>query len=176
MGTEWHIRRALPSDLLGIIAIEQACPEAPHWSHASWLEALAEDNSSRQVRASFVAEGPSFILGFAVARCAAELAELETVAVYPSARRQGTGKALIQEAMVWSREHGALSIELEVRASSSGARALYRLLGFAEQGVRRGYYQHPNEDAVLMAAGLQNEASLSFPGDALRRSVGGAKV
>jgi ribosomal protein S18 acetylase RimI-like enzyme len=30
--------------------------------------------------------------------------------------------------------------------------ALYRSLGFQEQGRRPGYYRNPPEDAVLMAA------------------------
>lgn len=176
MATAWRIRRALSSDLPAIVAIEQACPEAPHWSDASWLEALAEDKSSRQARGGFVAEDAAGILGFAVARCVAELAELETVAVSPSARRQGIGKALVQEAMAWSRGRGARSIELEVRASSSVARGLYRLQGFGEQGKRRGYYQNPNEDAVLMVAGLQNEACLDLPGETVRGRSSDAKV
>jgi ribosomal-protein-alanine N-acetyltransferase len=57
--------------------------------------------------------------------------------------------------MDWSRNRGAGTIELEVRASSSGALALYCSLGFVEQGIRRGYYRHPTEDAILMAASLQ---------------------
>ena len=176
MAAGWRIRRALSSDLPAIVAIERACPEAPHWRDTSWLEALLEDEGSQLTRRGFVAEDVAGILGFVVTRCAAALAELETVAVSPSARRQGIGKALIQEAMDWSRGCGARSIELEVRISSSGARALYGLLGFAEQGRRRGYYQNPEEDAVLMGAGLQNEACLDLPGEAVLRSVGDAKV
>jgi ribosomal-protein-alanine N-acetyltransferase len=59
--------------------------------------------------------------------------------------------------MAWSREREAAQvIELEVRASSMSALALYSSLGFTEQGRRRGYYRDPIEDAVLMSAPLRN--------------------
>ena len=72
------------------------------------------------------------------------------------ARRNGIGKALCQQVMDWSRYAGANELELEVRASSDGALALYRSLGFVEQGRRREYYRNPTEDAVLMAVPLHS--------------------
>jgi [ribosomal protein S18]-alanine N-acetyltransferase len=41
-------------------------------------------------------------------------------------------------------------VELEVRAGSAGAIALYERLGFVAVGRRPGYYRSPVEDAVLM--------------------------
>jgi ribosomal-protein-alanine N-acetyltransferase len=156
MPAGWLIRRASHADLKAILAIEQACDEAPHWSRASWLEALSEDERNEPTRASFVAESNSGIIGFAVFSCTVELAELESIAVSKPARCQGIGKALCRQGMDWSRDLRAAVIELEVRASGDGALALYRLLGFVEQGRRRGYYRNPTEDAVLMAAALQS--------------------
>jgi ribosomal-protein-alanine N-acetyltransferase len=156
MPADWCIRSASPADLEAILAIEQACDEAPHWSRSSWLEALSRDERTEPARASFVAERNNEIIGFAVAGCAGELAELESIAVCKPARCQGVGKALCRQVMDWSRDCGARGIELEVRASSDGALALYRSLGFVEQGRRRGYYRNPTEDAVLMVAALQS--------------------
>jgi ribosomal-protein-alanine N-acetyltransferase len=45
-------------------------------------------------------------------------------------------------------------VELEVRASSLGAIALYEALGFVVQGQRTGYYRDPVDNAVLMAMDL----------------------
>ncbi len=106
------------------------------------------------MRASFVAEGNGGVVGFAAASRAGELAELESVVVSESERRKGIGKALCQQVMDWSRKSGASELELEVRASSGGALALYRSLGFVEQARRREYYRNPTEDAVLMVARL----------------------
>ena len=45
---------------------------------------------------------------------------------------------------------------LEARASNLAALELYRQLGFAEAGRRRGYYREPAEDAVLMHLKLES--------------------
>jgi [ribosomal protein S18]-alanine N-acetyltransferase len=148
----WSIRRALPTDVELILAIEQACTEAPHWSKAVWTGVLTEDAGSEPEHVSFVAESGIGITGFAVVSCARGVAELESIAVEEEARRRGVGRALCSEAMAWSRRKMAQMIELEVRTSSIGALALYGSLGFIEQGRRRNYYRDPIEDAVLMSA------------------------
>lgn len=156
MTSAWNVRRALSTDVEAICAIEQACAEVPHWSEAVWRGVLAENVGSEPERVSFVAEGSGGAVGFVIVSCACGVAELESVAVGEAARRQGAGRALCSEAMAWSREREAQVIELEVRASSMSALALYSSLGFTEQGRRRWYYRDPIEDAVLMSAPLRN--------------------
>ena len=43
---------------------------------------------------------------------------------------------------------------LEVRESNTRALALYRTAGFVQAGRRPGYYNHPREDALLLARPL----------------------
>ena len=119
-----------------------------------WQRVLSREEVQQPPRAIFIAESSSGILGFAVVSCSATVAELESVAVHPSSRCQGIGKALCRAACDWSRTAGAAVIELEVRASSLAAHALYASLGFAEQGRRPGYYRNPADDAILMSAPL----------------------
>ncbi len=47
------------------------------------------------------------------------------------------------------------SIFLEVRASNREARLFYEKFGFQEIGIRKKYYQHP-QDAVLMSLKVGN--------------------
>jgi ribosomal-protein-alanine N-acetyltransferase len=54
----------------------------------------------------------------------------------------------------WCRDRGARALELEVRAGSVGAIALYDGLGFVVAGRRAGYYREPAEDALLMRLAL----------------------
>jgi ribosomal-protein-alanine N-acetyltransferase len=181
MPAGWHVRPASPDDLDAVLAIEQACEDVPHWSPAAWLEALSEAPPTEPVRASFVADSDNGTIGFAVVTCIGTLAELESIAVSVPARGQGVGRALCGQVMDWSRNWGARMIELEVRASNGGASALYRSLGFVEQGIRRGYYRHPTEDAILMAAALQSSALPDAPRIAVaegpvHRRIRGAKV
>jgi ribosomal-protein-alanine N-acetyltransferase len=42
------------------------------------------------------------------------------------------------------------TVFLEVRSKNAAARALYNAYGFKEIGVRKGYYQNPSDDAVIM--------------------------
>ena len=90
------------------------------------------------------------LLGYGGFSVAADEAEIITVAVSPDARRCGIGRALTQRMLDDACALGASVMYLEVRASNTAARALYTVLGFAEIGVRRGYYRAPREDAVLM--------------------------
>jgi ribosomal-protein-alanine N-acetyltransferase len=86
------------------------------------------------------------------------LAELESVAVAPSARRSGIGRALCARVLDWCRNHGATEVMLEVRASSAGAIALYLGLGFIAAGRRPRYYCDPEDDAVVMRLSLEDKA------------------
>jgi ribosomal-protein-alanine N-acetyltransferase len=150
----WRLRQASPLDLDALLVLEQSCPEAPHWSRSAWIAALTQGHETTPARIVFLAENQTGLLGMAVGICAGALAELESVAVSEPARRQGIGKALCRQIMDWSRQSGAHSLELEVRASSERALALYRSLGFLEQGRRPSYYRNPSADAVLMVARL----------------------
>ncbi len=62
----------------------------------------------------------------------------------------GVGAALCEAVVAWCAGRGATEVELEVRAGSAGAIALYERLGFVAVGRRPGYYRSPMEDAVLM--------------------------
>jgi ribosomal-protein-alanine N-acetyltransferase len=61
---------------------------------------------------------------------------------------------LIDRWILWAREQGVTDLALEVRVSNEAAMGLYRRFGFVEQGRRRGYYERPVEDAVLMGRGV----------------------
>ena len=89
------------------------------------------------------------LLGYGGISLVADEAEIITVAVSPAHRRQGIARALMEH-MLYLAEDARASVYLEVRASNTPARELYRSLGFAETGVRKNYYTSPREDAVLM--------------------------
>lgn len=150
------IRAAVAEDVDDVVALERAVPEAPHWSESAY-RAIVEDGRSGVKRCLMVALDDGALVGFAVGKvvAAARLAELESVVVAAPARRLGAGRALCEAVIEWCRRQGATSMELEVRAASNGARALYEELGFAVEGIRQGYYRDPEEDAVLMRLNLE---------------------
>ncbi len=87
------------------------------------------------------------VVGFIEAQFIADEIHLYDVAVAPSHRQQGIGKALV-EALVRT---PYVAILLEVRESNLAARRLYEKCGFVVDGIRRDYYSAPVENAVLMS-------------------------
>ena len=90
------------------------------------------------------------LAGYAVAMAVADEATVANVAVLPEFRRRGAAKALLAASLDACRERGAAVCFLEARESNKAARKLYGSFGFAEIAVRRGYYDSPVEDAVIM--------------------------
>jgi ribosomal-protein-alanine acetyltransferase len=146
------VRTAVVQDAAAILAIERSCAEAPHWNEAAWAQVFAPHLYLGTQRRCFVAELAGDLIGFIVvsAALAGGVAEMESLAVREDARRHGVGRSLCLQAVFWAQSSGAEEMQLEVRSHNTAARALYSSLGFLEQGIRRGYYTAPAEDAVLM--------------------------
>lgn len=107
--------------------------------------------------AVFVAETAEGVVGrLSIARDANpvshHVAELGLM-VAASARRQGIGSALMEEAVKWARGSGVTKVELHVFPHNEPAIALYRKLGYLEEGHRRHHYRIGGGyvDAILMA-------------------------
>jgi [ribosomal protein S18]-alanine N-acetyltransferase len=177
-----QVRVGGAADLVGIVALERAVAEAPHWGEAEYGGIVGSQEAARvgelgvEVRRClFVAEREGRLVGFAVGKVIGTgrdcLAELESVVVDAGARRGGVGRALCEAVMDWCRGEGAVAMELEVRAGSAGAIALYGELGLVAVGRRAAYYpgiaertaygtvyeEGQAEDAVLMRLELEED-------------------
>jgi [ribosomal protein S18]-alanine N-acetyltransferase len=131
-----EIRRLTSDDLPAVAAIQQASPEAAHWSPADYLECDC-----------VVAVCSGTIAGFLATRTIADNEhEVLNLAVAPEFRRRGVAKYLISELFI------LLSGEvfLEVRESNHAARNLYQSIGFQEVATRSHYYDSPPESAIVM--------------------------
>jgi ribosomal-protein-alanine N-acetyltransferase len=110
--------------------------------------------------AATIASPFSFVLtrdaGFLLGQVVAGEAELLTLAVVPAARRQGTGRALVEAFLTESRARGAVVAFLEVAETNGAARSVYAAAGFTQTGRRKGYYRGAGQvvDAILMARNL----------------------
>jgi len=138
------------ADLAQVLALAANLPEAPHWPESAYASALNPDSTPRRIALVAAEPQPDSILGFAVASLLAPQAELETIAVAAASQRRGLGRQLFHALVAELVAAGAHELLLEVRSSNRPARAFYQSLGFIQTGLRRGYYQDPMEDAVLM--------------------------
>jgi ribosomal-protein-alanine N-acetyltransferase len=87
--------------------------------------------------------------GLILVRVAADEAEILTLAVVPTARRRGSGHALLLEATSTATALGARAIFLEVSVTNIAARALYSKIGFIQAGRRPQYYSDGSDALVL---------------------------
>jgi len=135
------IQRATPAHAAVMAAIHQAAfPPGESWGR----DAIALQLALPGVFGSLDARG-----GMLLGRVAAGEAEVLTLAVMPSMRRQGIAGALLQAAVAEARARGATALFLEVATGNAAARALYGRAGFVEVGRRRRYYADGSDALVL---------------------------
>lgn len=134
----WHIADVLPieADLFG----------AERWSAAMFWNELA--NGHHYLAA--VDEGDR-VLGYAgLAVIPPDEAWVQNVAVRRDAQRGGIGRTLLTGLLAEAERREARRVLLEVAVTNAPAQKLYAAYGFEPVGVRRGYYQPSNTDALVM--------------------------
>ena len=94
--------------------------------------------------------GQDLVVGFAGLWYVADEAHLVSIGTRTEYRGLGLGEALLITALEQATELESQVMTLEVRVSNSVAQNLYRKYGFAERGIRKGYYSDNREDALIM--------------------------
>ncbi|HEY3502203.1 MAG TPA: ribosomal protein S18-alanine N-acetyltransferase [Actinocatenispora sp.] len=133
----WHIRELLPieDDLFG----------AERWSAAMFWNELAAGHYYR------IARDGRDIVGYAgLAVTGPDEAWVQNIAVRRDRQHAGIGSALLTDLLAEATRRGATRVLLEVAVDNEPARRLYERYGFVPVGVRRGYYQATNTDALVM--------------------------
>lgn len=130
--------------------LERQCFSAP-WSEDALREEL--DNEHALFLAA-VDDQSGETLGYIGCHVILDEGYIANVAVPQGARRMGVGSALVQALLEAAAQRGAAFVTLEVRVSNAPAIGLYRKWGFAPVGTRKGFYDKPKEDALLMTVDL----------------------
>lgn len=130
------VRPASIDDAPELARIHRAAFDAP-WDADSFRRLLEGPGAfALLAKAAAATDLQSFIL----IQVAADESEILSIATVPAARHSGLARALIVEAADEAARRGAHAMFLEVAEDNVAALALYRNLGFAEQGRRRDYY------------------------------------
>ena len=134
-----------PADLGQVMEIENDIYEFP-WTRGNFNDSMSSGYSCW----AFV-DG-SQMIGYCVVMLAADEAHLLNLSIARSWQGRGYGRALLEHAMQMIHEHGAQSMLLEVRPSNAVGRHLYQKAGFAQVGLRKGYYPalRGREDALVL--------------------------
>ena len=134
------------ADLDAVVDLEARCFTNP-WSR----ELLARELGRGDVAHLFALRLPGVqVAAFCFCWIIVDELHVNTIAVDEGYRRRGLGLRLMREVMERAARRGATRATLEVRASNVPARRLYEALGFTVRGVRRNYYTHPEEDALIL--------------------------
>ena len=124
-----------------------------------WSERAVLDTLENEQTICLTAEKAGRLIGYLFAYVAADEADIARVAVLKESRKQGVGSELMKELKKVGQEQELKKLLLDVRRSNTAARAFYKKHGFTEDGVRPGFYEKPEEDAVLMSCeiGAENQ-------------------
>ena len=90
------------------------------------------------------------LVGWAGLMVIGDTAEILTIGTAPFAQRRGIATVLMDALLAEARRRRAREVLLEVRVDNEPAKALYARYGFAQMGIRRGYYQPANVDAATL--------------------------
>lgn len=137
-------REMTVEDLDQVMELEEDLFTVP-WTKEGFLTFLLKDNSLM-----FVIEEKGKILAYCSILTVLDEGDILNVAVRKDRQREGIGNFLMECMIRMAGERGVNILHLEVRESNGAARRLYRRLGFKEDGLRKGYYTDPVENAVLM--------------------------
>jgi ribosomal protein S18 acetylase RimI-like enzyme len=157
------VRAATVADVERMVELYAAVAEEGRWIGGEgpvdrddvgrrWTERLAADDGVH-----LVADAAGLVVGQAGVDLAPYGVGYLGMLVDRQWRRRGVGTALVQAALDAARQRGCHKMSLQVWPHNEAARALYRKLGFQEEGLlRRHYPRRSGEiwDAVMMGRAL----------------------
>ena len=149
MADNFTIRVARSEDASALRDIEKLSFPDP-WSEADFAQLLSAPGIE-----GWICWAGARLSGYVLVRSTGEEAEILNLAVAPEFRRRRVARRLLGQGLETLFAGGVQDVFLEVRRSNRAARALYRRLGFALAGVRRGYYRKPLEDAMVLRRQLE---------------------
>lgn len=147
-------RPMISLDVPVVVAMEREVYRTDAWSVGQFKEELANVPKNRFYVVA-VSE-KSEIVGYAgvFSPNLGLDADVLTLTVMESFRRQGIGRAMLKDLIAWAQERKAPAIFLEVREGNEEASPLYLSEGFEAISSRSNYYSF-GVNAVVMKKDLQ---------------------
>lgn len=142
------VRLAEERDVHDVAELDKLCFAMP-WSEESFRQEFTENERALYI----VAEIGGRIVGYAGMWVILDEGHITNVCVHPDYRKRHIGEGILRVLIAAGAQVGVERTTLEVRRSNAPAIALYEKLGFVSEGVRKGYYENNNEDAIIMWRG-----------------------
>ena len=145
------LRPMRAADIDAVLAVERSAYGFP-WTRGNFIDSLAAG-----YLAEMLTSPDGMLIGYYLAMAGVDEMHLLNLTVAPRHQRRGHALTLLDAVERRCREHGIAQLLLEVRASNERARQVYVRRGFAQAGLRRGYYPAGpgrREDAIVMSLHL----------------------
>lgn len=161
------VRRMREEDIPQAVEIEKSAFSRP-WSrsvfkatlllpYAAYYVAVEEDDGTSErigeeegTGAGKSASVGGRVVGLCGVKKIFEEGDISNVAVHSDYRGRGICRRMLEQLLSDARMDGVEAFTLEVRASNQPALHLYESLGFRTEGIRPGFYDHPEEDGLIM--------------------------
>lgn len=144
------LREMLIDDLEQVMEIERELFHVP-WTREGFFTFLTREDAM-----FLVVEEKEQILGYCGLLMVLDEGDITNVAVRRDRQKEGIGNFLMESLIRLAAERGVTTIHLEVRVGNDRAIRLYERNGFTRDGIRKGYYSDPIEDALLMTRHPEN--------------------
>ena len=143
----FQLKIATEADLEAIMQLEKACFGNDAWAKPTMRSELVAPHT--HYLAAWIGEELVGYAGLSKVTKATS-ADIQTIAVSPSQRRSGIGKALMQALIHKASELSAEEIYLEFREDRPAPQQLYQSLGFEQIDRRENYYRPDGVAAIVM--------------------------
>ena len=117
----------------------------------AWTKAGIDETFRQSHAFIVVAEEEKKIQGYCIVYYVMDEAEIARIAVAPGCRKKGLGSRILEKTEEICTSKGVTRLLLDVRASNETAISFYRHHGFQKDGIRKKFYEKPEEDALLMS-------------------------
>jgi ribosomal-protein-alanine N-acetyltransferase len=131
-------------DIEAVVMIEEENFSMP------WSKTDFEDELKNPKAMYFVAIENGELVGFSGLWNIVNEGNITNIAIKKQYQQQGIGTKLVEEMIERAKEDGINALTLEVRVSNKRAQHVYEKIGFEGVGIRKSFYQQPNEDALIM--------------------------
>ena len=144
MSLYFRIGNAVPEDAEAISVIERQVFSVP------WSRNLIDQSIDLPDGVFLTAKNENDeLIGYVSGQQVLDEFYINNLAVTPVFQRHGIGRVLMKTIVDHAKRAGCSFVSLEVRESNTRARKLYESFGFVSVGVRKNYYQHPQENAMI---------------------------
>lgn len=141
------IRRLTENDITAVHSLECACFVKP------WDPSVIAETIKRDEYLYLGAFSGDELVGYISLNIILDECYVNRIATSPEHRRKGIADEMMNATIDIAKKRCSF-ISLEVRASNAAAIALYEKHGFEKAGLRRGFYDEPTEDGIIMTLKL----------------------